>query len=74
MSLPTQEFIWEAKQNAREVGEGEGKKGVVTCDELDIHFRREAVLVVAICYINQKKLRLDEPLENRLLLPNDKIY
>ena len=27
---PTQEFIWEAKQNAREVGEGEGKKGVVT--------------------------------------------
>lgn len=55
-------------------GERKGKKGVVACDKLDIHFRREAVLVVALCYINQKKPRLDEPLENRLLLPNDKPY
>ena len=46
--------------NSREVkvgggGERKGKKGVVACDKLDIHFRREAVLVVALCYINQKK-------------------
>ena len=36
-------------------GGKERKKGVVACDKLDIHFRREAVLVVALCYINQKK-------------------
>lgn len=36
-------------------GERKGKKGVVACDILDIHFRREAVLIVALCYINQKK-------------------
>ena len=45
--------------NSREVkgggGERKGKKGVVACDKPDIHFRREAVLVVALCYINQKK-------------------
>ena len=44
--------------NSREVkggGKRKGKKGVVACDKLDIQFRREAVLVVALCYINQKK-------------------